>query len=107
MPSKMSHKIKKFRKQWGLTLDALAVQTDSSKSYIWGVENKDTQPSPKKLVAIAEALKTTPDFLLDDTKEEMTLSDEEDRFFRKYRSLTSEDRKKMDQIIDIFNSNQQ
>lgn len=99
---RIGEKIKNLRKYWGLSLQQVAKKSGSSKSYIWEVENKNINLTSRKLVAIANALQTTPNFLLDDTKEKMTLSDEEDRFFRKYKILNTEDRRKIEQIIDVF-----
>lgn len=37
---KFGHRIKDLRTKKGLTLDQLALETGSSKSYIWELENK-------------------------------------------------------------------
>ena len=41
MPSAMGEKIQKLRKKKGFTLEKLAELTNSSKSYIWELENKN------------------------------------------------------------------
>ena len=57
MPSKLGVKINELRRQKGLTLEQLAQSTDSSKSYMWEIENKEVaRPSAEKLDRIAEAL---------------------------------------------------
>ncbi len=54
---KFGERIKKLRTQKGLTLDQLAQETASSKSYIWELENKNPpRPSAEKLSSIASAL---------------------------------------------------
>ena len=40
MPSELGKKIQRLRKEKGLTLEQLADLTDSSKSYIWELENQ-------------------------------------------------------------------
>jgi transcriptional regulator with XRE-family HTH domain len=102
MSIKMGQKIKRFRKSLGLTLQEVATKVGSSKSYIWDIENKNIQPSAKKMVAIADVLKITVEFLLDDTKEKMMLSDEEEYFLKKYRKLSAGERKKLEQVMDIL-----
>ena len=61
---------KRHRKDKGYSLDKLAELTESSKSYIWELENRDTRkPSGEKLTRIARALEVTTDYLLDDSEE--------------------------------------
>lgn len=51
MPTALGEKIQKLRKAKGLTLDRLAELTESSKSYIWELENKSPpRPSAEKAV---------------------------------------------------------
>ena len=55
MANILGEKIRKLRKEKGLTLDKLADLTGSSKSYIWELENKNPpRPSAEKLAKIAE-----------------------------------------------------
>lgn len=50
--------LKQRRKLSGLTLQELADKIDSSKSYVWELENNRCDPSGKKLCLISRALKT-------------------------------------------------
>jgi transcriptional regulator with XRE-family HTH domain len=77
-------RIKERRKAEGMTLEQLAQATDSSKSYIWELENKKPpRPSAEKLSAIAKALNVTVDWLLG--ADEQTLDQAEDKaFYRAY-----------------------
>ena len=69
MPSPLGDKIRALRKQKKLSLEQLAELTDSSKSYIWELENRDTRkPSGEKLTRIAQALEVTTDYLLDESE---------------------------------------
>ncbi len=68
MPSSLGEKIRNQRQLKKLSLEQLAVLTDSSKSYIWELENKDTpNPSADKISKIAAALSVTTEFLLSES----------------------------------------
>jgi transcriptional regulator with XRE-family HTH domain len=95
-------KIKRHRQEKGFSLDKLAELTDSSKSYIWELENRDTRkPSGEKLTRIAQALDVTTDYLLDDSEEP---GDEvlKEAFFRKFSKLAPDDQAKINQMIDMW-----
>ena len=102
VPSPLGDKIRALRKQKKLSLEQLAELTDSSKSYLWELENRDTRkPSGEKLTRIAQALEVTTDYLLDDSEEP---SDEvlKEAFFRKFNKLAPEDQQKINQMIDMW-----
>jgi len=102
MTTSLGAKIKRHRQEKGYSLDKLAELTDSSKSYIWELENRDTRkPSGEKLTRIAQALKVTTDYLLDDTAEP---GDEvlKEAFFRKFSKLKPEEQEKIQQMIDMW-----
>ena len=102
MSSSLGGKIRHHRQEKGYSLDRLAELTNSSKSYIWELENRDTRkPSGEKLTKIAEALSVTTDYLLDDSAEP---SEEviKEAFFRKLTKLDPEDRKKIEQLVDMW-----
>ena len=70
MSGLLGEKIKKLRKEKGFTLDKLAELTNSSKSYIWELENKTPpRPSAEKIANIANALDVEMQYLLDDEGE--------------------------------------
>ena len=103
MPTPLGLKIRKLRKEQRLTLDELAERTDSSKSYIWELENSDVaRPSAEKLQRIADALKTIPEFFLDDSRTEPSFSDRDQAFFRKYTVLDERKKRKLDQFLDML-----
>lgn len=88
MASQLGIKIRAERKKIGLTLDQLAELTESSKSYIWELENKDgVNPSSEKLSKLADALKVSMEFLLNDNQIEPSKFDSENVFFRRYEKL--------------------
>lgn len=103
MPSPLGDKIRTLRKQKKLSLERLAELTDSSKSYIWELENKDDpKPSAEKIAKIAAELEVTTEFLL---TESTTSPDEEvldEAFFRKYKTMSEPDKKKIRKILDAW-----
>ena len=102
MTTTLGDKLRRHRQEKGYSLDKLAEITESSKSYLWELENRDTRkPSAEKLTRVAQALGVTTDYLLDDTAD----ADDEMRkeaFFRKFSKLEAEDRKKIEQMIDLW-----
>ena len=67
--SGLGDKIREHRKKKGYTLEKLAELTESSKSYIWELENKSPlRPSADKVARIASALGVTSDYLVDRTE---------------------------------------
>src|ERR1700694_3568404 len=102
MTSSLGDKIRKHRREKGYSLDKLAKLTDSSKSYLWELENRDTRkPSGENVTRVAEALSVTTDYLLDESAEpnENVLRE---AFFRKFNKLDLDDRKKIEQMIEAW-----
>ena len=50
--------IKRRRIEMNLNIEGLAILTNSSKSYIWNVDNGLIDPSISKMIKIAKALET-------------------------------------------------
>jgi transcriptional regulator with XRE-family HTH domain len=97
----LGNKIRILRKAKELTLEQLAEQTDSSKGYIWELENRDTRkPSAEKLMKIAEVLGVTTEFLLDDSKDSPDDSVMKKAFFRKFEKLGVDDQQRVMKIIE-------
>ena len=103
MPDHLGDKIRSLRKKKGLTLDKLAKAANLSKSYLWELENRESQsPSAEKLTAIADALGVSADYFLDtdiSAPEEKHL---DDAFFRSYRKLETQDKEQLRKILDTF-----
>jgi transcriptional regulator with XRE-family HTH domain len=99
----LGEKIKKLRQDKGYTLDKLAELADSSKSYIWELENKaPPRPSAEKLSKLAEQLGVTLDYLLDENAE-ITKEDATDKmFYRKYRDMKPETKEKIRKMVDLW-----
>jgi transcriptional regulator with XRE-family HTH domain len=109
-PKEISHlsnilgqKIRKLRKDRQLTLDKLAELTESSKSYIWELENNNPpRPSAEKLAKIADKLGTTLEFLLD-KDQGVTEEDAADaRFYRHYQKMDPATKAKIRQMVKLW-----
>ncbi len=107
MANLLGSKIKKLRKAKGLTLERLAEMVGSGKSYIWELENRGVKrPSAEKLAAIARALDTTTDYLVDNGMTEPTDEVRKAVFFRKFEGLSPEDQRKIEDIVDAWSRKQ-
>lgn len=103
MPSPLGKKIRHLRNQKRMSLERLADQTDSSKSYLWELENRDTaNPSTEKLTRIALALDVTPEFLLDAMQSQPDESVADKAFFRKYQSMPEPTKRRLQKILNSF-----
>jgi len=99
----LGEKIRDLRKAKGYTLDKLAELADSSKSYIWELENKNPpRPSAEKVAKIAAVLGVTADYLID-TNDEVKVEDATDNaFFRKYRDMDPATKEKIRRMLDVL-----
>jgi transcriptional regulator with XRE-family HTH domain len=103
VPSPLGDKIRTLRKEKKLSLEQLAELTDSSKSYIWELENKDDpKPSAEKIGKIATVLEVTTEFLLSDSTSSPDEEVIDEAFFRKYKTMSEPDKKKIRKIIDAW-----
>lgn len=101
MTTSIGKKIKELRKGKDYTLDELADRAESSKSYIWELENKNPpRPSAQKLAKIAKALDVTMDYFIDDDVTEEDATDQ--RFYRKYRKMDPDVKEKIRKMIDLW-----
>ena len=96
-------KIKSLRMAKGYTLQKLADLTNSSKSYIWELENKaPPRPSAEKMSKIAYKLGVTTEYLLDD-QGNITIENATDaRFYRKYQQMGENTKAKIRSFIEIW-----
>ena len=102
MPTPLGERVRELRRQRGLTLEALASQVRSSKSYIWEIENKDVaRPSADILHRIAAALETTAEYLL--SADENSEADAADlAFFRRYQKMKPRGKRQLREILSIL-----
>lgn len=102
MATSLGEKIRELRKKKGYTLDQLAERSESSKSYVWELENKDPpRPSGEKLALIAAALDVTPDYLLG--VEAHVESAEDKAFFRKYQKMEPGQKTQIREMLEVIN----
>lgn len=99
----LGEKIRRLRKEKGYSLDKLAELSESSKSYIWELENKSPpRPSAEKLGKIAEKLDTTIEYLMDE-QESISPEDAADaKFYRQYRKMPSGTKAKIRQMVKLW-----
>ncbi len=97
----LGDKIRTLRKKKGYTLDKLAELAESSKSYIWQLENDSPpRPSADKIAKIAIALGVTPDYLI---TESVQVEDATDTaFFRKYQTMDPGTKEKIRRMMDLI-----
>lgn len=100
MSDALGDKIRRLRKEKKLTLDELAKETDSSKSYIWELENRDTRkPSAEKLMKIADVLDVTTEFLLDENRSEPNTNEMQAALYRNFEKLDQGDKERFMKMI--------
>jgi transcriptional regulator with XRE-family HTH domain len=99
----LGDKIRDLRKKKGYTLEKLAELTESSKSYIWELENKNPpRPSADKVARIASVLGVTSDYLMD-ASETADLPEAADQaFFRRYRKMDPMTKDKIRRMVDLW-----
>lgn len=107
MPSPLGDKIRALRKEKKLSLERLAELTESSKSYIWELENKDDpKPSAEKIGKIASVLEVTTEFLLTESTTPPGEEVIDEAFFRKYKSMPEGTKKRLRKILDAWDDNE-
>ena len=100
MSTPLGDKIRAERKRLKLTLDELAQKAESSKSYIWELENRPVvRPSADKISKIADVFGVTVEYLLDDEKQTPTKSDTDEAFFRRIGQLDSVKRAQLEKFL--------
>lgn len=99
----LGDKIRDLRKAKGYTLDKLAELAESSKSYIWELENKNPpRPSADKIAKIAAILGVTTDYLMDPTETVKVEDATDTAFFRKYRKMDPTTKDKIRRMVDLM-----
>jgi transcriptional regulator with XRE-family HTH domain len=99
----LGDKMRELRKRKGYTLEKLAELTDSSKSYIWELENKNPpRPSAEKVARVASALGVTSDYLVDTTENTDVAEATDQAFFRRYRKMDPATKDKIRRMVDLW-----
>lgn len=100
--AKLGLKIKSVRASRGLTQDNLAEMISCNVSHISNVENNHTKLSLNALLAIANALDTSIDYLLSDQYNNPLILDNE--MSRIIKDCSTEQKEKILKIIEIIKS---
>lgn len=103
MAKNLGEKIYELRRQQKLTLDVLAEKAGLSKSYLWELENRESQrPSAEKLNALAEALGVAVTYFIE---EDISAPEErhlDEAFFRSYQKLDTDAKEQLRKILHTF-----
>lgn len=103
MPSPLGDKIRARRTELDMSLDQLAKLTDSSKGYLWELENRDkANPSVDKLTRLAEALGITAEFLMEANTASPDESVKDKAFFRNYQNLDADSKAKVRKLVEAW-----
>lgn len=103
-----AEKLKLLRELNGMTQAALADRLNVARSTVAGYETRSRQPSHEKLTVMADLFHVSIDYLLDDSKIELTSFDNtyssqrEKLLIARYRKLSSESQKDLLHFLDML-----
>lgn len=104
MATRLGEKLNELRKSKKLTLDQLAEKAGMSKSYLWELENRESQrPSAEKLTAIADALGVSVSYFLEEDTRTPDEKHFDEHFFRNYQKLDQKDKEHLRKILETYN----
>lgn len=99
--STLAEKLRKLRKDKGLSLDEVAVATNGSKSYLWALEtDNNKKPSADKLLEIAKFYGVSTDYLLNEDDDRPI--DTAQKIFTRVSSLSEIDQKEIEKMIELI-----
>ena len=102
MPSDFGKNLKARREKLQLTLEEVASEIGSTKSYLWELENKpNARPSADLAYRLATALGTTVGVLMGETPRK-ELPEEAEVFFRKYQKFGDKTKRRLDKLLDAL-----
>jgi transcriptional regulator with XRE-family HTH domain len=105
MGTKLGDKLKDLRKQKGLTIEKLADMAGLSKSYLWELENRESQrPSAEKLTSLADVLGVAVSYFIEEDVRAPEERHKDEAFFRNYKKLEPEDKEQLRRILETFRS---
>jgi transcriptional regulator with XRE-family HTH domain len=104
MSTPFGERLRRLRKNKGLTMDKLAQAAGISKSYVWELENRPAQrPSATVLQSISAALGVTMLDLLGETPPvEGGDAPEDLAFFREYLGMSESDKDRYRKMLKLF-----
>ena len=98
---KLGLKIKELRQENGLTQDKLAEMVSCNTSHISNIENNHTKVSLNVLLAIANVLNTSIDYLLSEQYENLSLA-LDNEIMREISNCDIETKKRILRIIKVL-----
>ena len=103
MSSRLGQKLHELRKTNKMTLDALAAKAGLSKSYLWELENRESQrPSAEKLTALADALGVAASYFIEEDVRAPEERHLDEAFFRGYQQLEAPAKEQLRKILETF-----
>lgn len=103
MATRLGEKLRKLRKDKGFTLDQLAEKSGLSKSYLWELENRESQrPSAEKLTALAAVFGVGATYFIEDDVRAPQQRHFDEGFFRDYQKLDGEAKAQLHKILKTF-----
>ena len=103
MATRLGEKLHELRKQRELTLEKLAELAGLSKSYLWELENRESQrPSAEKLTALADALGVAAAYFFEEDVRAPQERHLDEAFFRGYQKLEPEAKEQLRKILGTF-----
>lgn len=103
MATRLGEKLNELRKQRGLTLEKLAEMAGLSKSYLWELENRESQrPSAEKMTALADALGVAAAYFFEEDVRAPEERHLDEAFFRGYQKLEPGAKEQLRKILDTF-----
>ncbi|MEM5455830.1 helix-turn-helix domain-containing protein [Paraburkholderia rhynchosiae] len=106
MATRLGEKLRKLRKERQLTLEKLAELAGMSKSYLWELENRESQrPSAEKLTALADVLGVATSYFIEEDVRAPEERHLDEAFFRGYQKLDPEAKEQLRRILNTFKKN--
>jgi len=103
MATRLGEKLRELRKERQLTLEKLAELAGLSKSYLWELENRESQrPSAEKLTSLADVLGVTAAYFFEEDVRAPQERHLDDAFFRGYQKLEPDAKEQLRKILSTF-----
>lgn len=100
-------KLNELRMRKGESLQQTAEKVGVTKTHIWELEKgKSANPSADLLRKLADHFNVTVDYLIDPSRNALTLEDEAMVFYRDLKSLELRDQETLKKMIDMFKAKQ-
>ena len=103
MATRLGAKLRELRKEKELTLEKLAELAGMSKSYVWELENRESQrPSAEKLTKLADVLGVSASYFIEEDVRAPEERHRDEAFFRNYKTLDSQAKEQLRRILETF-----